>query len=99
MIKEKLLEISLEIKLFGKYTYISLFLVMISGILIWYNSYYIKVDREITNLTYQNSLQKEKVLELKKEISILSSPQRVDRLARKKLEMEPVNYKNVKFLK
>jgi cell division protein FtsL len=87
-----------EIKLFSKYLYPIVGVGILAGILVIYVSYYMKLEREIVNITYQNSLKKHQILELKKEISVLSSPERVKDIAEKDLNMIPINYDNIKFI-
>jgi len=87
-----------EIKLFSKYLYPIIGVGILAGILVIYVSYYMKLEREIVNITYQNSLKKHQILELKKEISVLSSPQRVKDIAEENLNMIPIDYNNVKFI-
>ena len=87
-----------EIKLFSKYLYPIVGVGILAGILVIYVSYYMKLEREIVNINYQNSLKKHQILELKKEISVLSSPERVKDIAEKDLNMIPINYDNIKFI-
>ncbi len=66
--------------------------------LIVYNLKFIELEREITQLNQQkNYLQLEQV-ELKKELAKLSAPNRISKLAKKRLKMEKVNMENVKFI-
>jgi len=87
-----------ELKLFSRYLYPILGIGFFAGILVIYVSYYMKLEREIVDITAQNNLKKNQILELKREISILSSPHRIKDIAEKDLKMMPVNYDRVIFI-
>jgi cell division protein FtsL len=87
-----------ELRLFSKYLYPILGIGFFAGVLVLYVSSYMKLEREIVNITTQNNLKKNQILELEREIAILSSPKRVKNVAEKELNMVPVNYKYIKFI-
>jgi cell division protein FtsL len=87
-----------ELKLFSKYLYPILGIGFFATMLIIYVSYYMKLERDIVNITYQNSLKKNRILELEREIAVLSSPHRIKKIAEKDLKMIPVSYDKVKFI-
>ena len=88
-----------EIKLFFKYVYLLAGITLLGILLIVYNSMYMKLDREIVKLSTQNEAKRYVILELKREIASLSSPKRIKNIAEKELNMVPVNYDHIKFVK
>ncbi|WP_457623429.1 septum formation initiator family protein [Persephonella sp.] len=63
-----------------------------------YNSLYFETEREITQLINKKSYLEAKNLQLKKEISRLSAPDRISKLARQKLKMREIDYSRVHFI-
>ncbi len=87
-----------EIRLFSKYLYPILGIGFFAGVLIIYVSSYMKLEREIVDIITANNLKKNQILELEREIAVLSSPKRVKKIAEKDLNMVPVNYDHIKFI-
>jgi len=75
-----------------------LIIFLIATGLIVYNLKFIELEREITQLKQQKSYLQLEQVELKKELARLSSPDRISKLAKKRLKMEKVNMENVKFI-
>ncbi|WP_457624961.1 septum formation initiator family protein [Persephonella sp.] len=98
MIREKAIELKKDFSYIKKYIKYWLFFTAVSGTLVIYNQYYFSVEREITQLAeIKNQLTAKNML-LKKEISKLSSPDRIGKIAELHLKMKPVDYSNVRFI-
>ncbi|WP_457643126.1 cell division protein FtsL [Persephonella sp.] len=98
MLRETVYEAKKDLSYIKKYLKYVVFFLTLSGMLVLYNQYYFKVEKEIATLTHLKGQFSAKNLMLKKEISSLSSPERIERIATKKLKMKPVNYSQVRFL-
>ncbi|HHG73985.1 MAG TPA: cell division protein FtsL [Persephonella sp.] len=98
MIREAVLELKRDFLYIKRYIKFWVFLLSISGTLVLYNQYYFKVDKEITELIQIKNQLTAKNMMLKKEITGLSSPDRIGKIAQKKLGMKPVDYSNVRFI-
>jgi len=57
-----------------------------------------RLDKEIMALQNQKSNLVAENFELKQEIANLSNPKRISDIARNKMKMQPVDYKNVHFI-
>jgi cell division protein FtsL len=57
-----------------------------------------KIDNEIVQINQEKSEILSENIKLKKEIAVLSSPERISDIAKNQLKMKPVDYKNVKFI-
>lgn len=68
------------------------------SVLIGYSHYSFTVEKDIYRLNNQKNLLISQNFELKKDLTELSSPERVNSIAKKELGMVNVNYKQVKFL-
>ena len=77
--------------------YLLIIFLIATGLII-YNLKFIELEREITQLKQQKSYLQLEQVELKKELARLSSPDRISKLAKKRLKMEKVNMENVKFI-
>lgn len=98
MIKERVLELKKDLAYIRKYLKFSIFFVMIAGSLAAYNQYYFNVERDIIQLSKKkNQLIAENMM-LKKEASRLSSPERIEKIAKRKLKMKPVDFSKVRFI-
>ncbi len=75
-----------------------LLIIVTGGILIAYNTQYIKLEEKITKLRNQKLYLQAQNTKLKTEVAKLSSPQRIAKIAKRKLKMEKVNLENVIFL-
>ncbi len=96
--REAVLELKRDFRLIKKYSkYLFLMLVLI-GLTIFYNSQYFKLEKEIISLTQQKSYLIAENMQLRKEKAVLSSPDRIYKLATEKLNMKKVDFKNVHFL-
>ncbi len=102
-VKETVQEIVLETKkdfsILKKQLLFFTMILLISSLLILYNIKFVEVEKEITQLTtakeylvYENML-------LKKQVATLKDPKRIDKIAKQKLKMKPVNMEKVKFIK
>ncbi|MBK3331599.1 cell division protein FtsL [Persephonella atlantica] len=98
MIREKTIELKRDFAHIKRYIKFWFFILFISGALVVYNQYYFKVSKEIIELTQMKNRLITQNTMLKKEISRLSSPERINRMAVKKLKMKPVDYSKVHFI-
>ncbi len=98
MIKETVLELKRDYLHIKKYIKFWIFFLSVSGTLVLYNQYYFKIDKEITDLIQLRNQLTAKNMMLRKDISRLSSPDRIGKIAKKKLGMKPVDYSNVRFI-
>ena len=98
MIREKALELKKDFSYIKKYIKFWGFIFLITGSLVLYNQYFFSVDRKITELTKTKNQTLAENLMLKKEISRLSSPKRIGKIARSKLKMKDVDYSKVHFI-
>jgi cell division protein FtsL len=82
----------------GKYKfYFAIFfssLIMLVG----YSQLNYKIDNEIVQLNQEKNYSIAENFKLKKDIAILSSPERIFQLAKNQQRMESVDYKSVKFI-
>lgn len=82
----------------GKYKfYFAIFffsLIMLVG----YSQLNYKIDNEIVQLNQEKNYLIAENFKLKKDVAVLSSPERLSRLAKEQQGMKPVDYKNVKFI-
>jgi cell division protein FtsL len=82
----------------GKYKlYFAIFfssLIMLVG----YSQLNYKIDNEIVQLNQEKNYLIAENFKLKKDIAILSSPERISQLAKSQQGMKPVDYKSVKFI-
>ncbi|NPA58543.1 MAG: cell division protein FtsL [Aquificae bacterium] len=98
MVRERVYELKKDFSQAGKYfTYVMFILSMAVGLAV-YNHYYFKVEKDIMTLAKLKGQLQAKNLMLKKEISGLSSPDRIDKIATQKLKMKPVDYSKVRFI-
>jgi len=98
MVKEKVIELKRDFSQVGKYIKYVLFFLSLAATLVIYNQYYFQVEREIMTLSkIKNQIQAQN-LTLKKEISRLSSPDRIENIATGRLKMKPVSYSKVRFI-
>lgn len=78
---------------------ISIFLILISLFgLIGYSHLTFEIENSIYNLNKQKSLLMAENFQLKRQISELSNPERINIQAKQELGMVNVNYKQVKFI-
>ncbi len=98
MIKEKTLELKKDFAYIKRYIKFWLLILLILSTLVIYNQYYFKVNKDIIELTQIKSRLITENTMLKKEISRLSSPDRINKLAVERLKMKPVDYSKVHFL-
>ena len=94
--KEELIQ---DIKIgLGKYKlYFTIFfssLIMLVG----YSQLNYKIDSQIVQLNQEKNYLIAENFKLKKDIAILSSPERISQLAKNKQGMKSVDYKSVKFI-
>ncbi|NPA16941.1 MAG: cell division protein FtsL [Aquificae bacterium] len=98
MVRETVYELKRDLSQIRKYIKYGLFFLVMGGTLVLYNQYYFKVEREIMNLSQLKGQLSARNLMLKKEVSRLSSPERIEKIARKRLKMKPVDYSKVRFI-
>ncbi len=98
MIRETVLELKRDFLYIKRYIKFWVFFLCVSGTLVLYNQYYFKVDKEITDLIQLKNQLTAKNMMLRKDISRLSSPDRIGKIAEKKLGMKPVDYSKVRFI-
>jgi len=98
MIKDLTLELKTDYKIIRKQIkYI--FLIILVGIpLILYNANFIKLEKRITTLSSQKTYLKVENTKLKEYLSVLSSPDRISKIAKIKLHMKKVDLSKVKFI-
>lgn len=66
--------------------------------LISYNHYAFELENEVYNLNKQKSILISENFQLKRSVSELSNPERINSVARKQLNMVNVRYEQVKFI-
>ena len=93
-----LTEIKKDFAAVKKYIFYFISIAGILSFLIYYNTLHIQKDRNIAQLTQEKNLLIVENLKLQKEITVLSSPKRIETIAKEKLKMVPVSYESVKFL-
>jgi cell division protein FtsL len=78
---------------------ISLSLIVVSLIaLVLYSQLNYKVDREIVKLNMEKNYLVAENLRLKNQITVLSSPERISKIAKEEGGMKKVDYNQVKFI-
>lgn len=78
---------------------LSLFFIMLSLVgLVLYSQLNYKVDNEITKLNLEKNYLVAENLRLKNQITVLSSPDRISKIAKEEGGMKKVDYNQVKFL-
>jgi len=91
-------EIQKDFSIIKKY-FLYIFLILsVLSFLVYYNTLNLKKDREIAELIKEKNILIAENLKLQKEITVLSSPQRIEKVAREKLRMVPVSFESVRFL-
>ncbi len=91
-------EIQKDFSVIKKY-FLYIFLILsVLSFLVYYNTLNLKKDREIAELIKEKNILIAENLKLQKEITVLSSPQRIEKVAREKLRMMPVSFESVRFL-
>ncbi len=91
-------EIQKDFSIIKKY-FLYIFLILsVLSFLVYYNTLNLKKDREIAELIKEKNILIAENLKLQKEITVLSSPQRIEKVAREKLRMMPVSFESVRFL-
>jgi cell division protein FtsL len=96
--KEAVLELKRDLSLIKRYIKYLFVILFFTGLTIFYNSQYFKIEKEITLLTKQKSYLIAENMQLRKEKAVLSSPERIYKIATQKLDMKKVDLKNVYFL-
>ncbi|NPA52451.1 MAG: cell division protein FtsL [Aquificae bacterium] len=93
-----LTEVKKDLNIAKKYLlYFSLIALVIS-MLIYYNTLYIKKEKVIVQLNQQKNLLKVENLKLERDITVLSAPSRIEKIAKEKLKMIPVTYDSISFI-
>ncbi|WP_457621955.1 cell division protein FtsL [Persephonella sp.] len=92
------LEIKRDLAVIKKYVKYWLIIISVTFGLVMYNSLYFKTEKEITQLVSKKNYLEARNLQLKKEITRLSSPERISNIAQKKLKMKAVDYSKVHFI-
>ncbi len=93
-----LTEIQRDFSVIKKYFLYILAIISVLSFLVYYNTLNIKKDRDIANLIREKNIILAENLKLQKEITVLSSPQRIEKIAKEKLNMFPVSFDSIKFL-
>ena len=96
--RELVIELKKDLSYIKKYTYFWGFILLMAGVMVLYNQYYFHVDKQIVELTQIKGQLTAKKLLLQKEISKLSSPERINKIAKQKLNMNTVDYSRVHFI-
>ncbi|WP_457641843.1 cell division protein FtsL [Persephonella sp.] len=92
------LELKKDLLAIRKYIKYWVIIITVTFGLVMYNSLYFQTEKEITELINKKNYLKAKNLQLKKEITRLSSPDRISNIAREKLKMKEVDYSKVRFI-
>ncbi len=93
-----LTEVKKDFSLIKKYLIYFSLIVSIISMLVYYNTMYIKKERTIVQLTQQKNYLIVENLKLQRDITVLSSPSRIEKIAKEKLKMVPVTYDSIKFI-
>ncbi len=93
-----LTEVKRDLTVIKKYFLYFFLIVSLISFLIYYNTMYIKKEKTIIQLTKQKNILLVENLKLERDITILSSPKRIEILAKEKLHMIPVDYDSIKFI-
>jgi cell division protein FtsL len=92
------LELKRDLAVVKKYLKYWFIIITVTFGLVMYNSLYFKTERDITQLISKKNYLEAKNLQLKKEITRLSSPERITSIAKKRLKMKVVDYSRVHFI-
>ncbi|ACO03757.1 MAG TPA: cell division protein FtsL [Persephonella sp.] len=92
------LELKKDLAVIKKYVKYWIIIISVTFGLVMYNSLYFKTERDITQLVNKKNYLEAKNLQLKKEITRLSSPERISDIAKKRLKMKAVDYSRVHFI-
>ncbi|RUM47726.1 MAG: cell division protein FtsL [Hydrogenothermus sp.] len=98
-VKELTIEARKDFSILKKQALFFLMILTISSLLILYNIKFVEVEKEIAQLTKSKEFMVYENMILKKEIAKLKDPKRINKIAKKKLHMKPVNMEKVKFIK
>lgn len=98
-VKEITTEAKKDFSILKKQAIFFAMILVISSLLILYNIKFVEIEKEITQLTTSKEFMVYENMKLKKELAKLKDPKRIDKIARKKLNMKPVNIEKVKFIK
>ncbi|MBX0311021.1 MAG: cell division protein FtsL [Sulfurihydrogenibium sp.] len=82
----------------GKYKFYFVILFLSLTLLVVNSQLNYKIDSEIVRINQEKSEILAENANLKREIAVLSSPERISEIAKKQQKMKPVDYKNVKFI-
>jgi len=96
--REAILELKKDFKIVSKYSKYWLVILASVGLTVFYNSMTFGIEKEIISLTQQKSYLLAENMQLKKEKAVLSSPDRIHNIAKEKLKMKKVDYRNVYFI-
>jgi cell division protein FtsL len=98
-IKEITSEAKRDFSILRKQVLFFVMILIISSLLILYNIKFIEIEKEITQLTASKELLIYENMKLKKQLATLKNPKRINKIAKEKLNMKPVNIEKVKFIK
>ncbi len=98
MIKELTLEIKRDYTAVKKQIRYILLIVIVGIPLIIYNSEFLKLEENIISLKKQKLYLQANKIKLKSKVAKLSSPERIAKIAQKKLKMKKVDLHNVVFI-
>lgn len=97
--KDTVSELKRDFQIITKYIKYWFVILVAAGFTIFYNFQYFKLEKEIVNLNKEKSYLLAENMQLKKQKAVLSSPERIYKVATKKLKMKKVNLKQVHFIK
>ncbi len=98
MFRETVLELKKDFSLIVKYSKYWFIIILTIGFIIFYNSLYFKLEKEIISLNQQKNYLIAENMQLRKEKAVLSSPKRINYLAVQKLNMKKVDFRHVYFI-
>ncbi len=91
-------ELPKDFKVFKKYVKYFIGFLVIATALVYYSYLNFQIEHEITTLTKQKSMLIAENYELKKDITVLSSPERIGKIAKNKYKMKVAPYSEIKFI-
>lgn len=98
MIKELTLELKRDYTVIKRQIKYILLITFIGIPLIIYNSNFLKLEENIVSLKKEKVYLQANKIKLKSEVAKLSSPERIAKIAQKKLNMKKVDLHNVVFI-
>ncbi len=91
-------ELPKDLRILRKYLKYFVGFLTIAIALVYYSYLNFQIEHEITTLTKQKSMLIAENYELKKDITVLSSPERIGKIAKRKYKMKVAPYSEIKFI-